>query len=271
MTALDLHDMGCDFFSGAGHKWQCGPGQTGFLYIRNGYDPDPRRIQRPTSDLAAFGSPSPMVDIDVPGYSNTNPLPTYYPTNTLVYGAAGILKNGVRNPDHNIAAVLQLIGNGSRPSQKALTECCTLWDGWGRDVIEDYVVGLAQYLRSRIEDIWGPDALAIPYSPTAEPAARTGLTSFNPFSPGADYNADLTPEQASAQSTASSAAVAALKNDYKIVIRNNSVPHTLRSDPTRNAEPGTYSRPLRVSTHLFHSVADVDRVVQALEEVAPPP
>jgi len=271
MVALDLHDMGCDFFSAAGHKWQCGPGQTGFLYIRNGFDPAPQVLQRPTSDFAPFGVPSPMVSIPVPGYTNTNPLPTYYPTNTLVYGAAGILANGVRNPEHNIAAVLQLIGNGSQPTQNALTECCRMWDAWGRAEIEDYIVSLAQYLRTRIVDIWGFDALSVPYSDPAVDAARTGLTSFNPFSPGYDYNAVLTAAQSSAQASASAAAVATLKTDYQIVIRNNSVPHSLRSDATHNAAPGTFSSPLRISTHLFHSPADVDRVIEALLEVVPHP
>jgi selenocysteine lyase/cysteine desulfurase len=271
MVALDLHDMGCDFFSGAGHKWQCGPGQTGFLYIRNGFDPNPRVVQRPTSDYAPFGVPSPTVDIPVPGYSNTQPLPTYYPTNTLIYGAAGILANGVRNPDHNVAAVLQLVGNGSRPSQQALTECCQMWDKWGRPAIEDYIVSLAQYLRSRIVDIWGFDALSIPYTAVADPVARTGLTSFNPFSPNYDYNADLTAAQSKAQSSASAAAVATLKSGYQIVIRNNSVPHTLRSKPKKNAASGTFSTPLRISTHLFHSTADVDRVINALLAVVPHP
>ena len=271
MVALDLHDMGCDFFSGAGHKWQCGPGQTGFLYIRNGFNPNPQVLQRPTSDMAPFGVPSPMVAIPVPGYTNTNPLPTYYPTNTLLYGAAGILANGVRNPDHNIAAILQLIGNGSQPTQHALTQCCQMWDAWGRQAIEDYIVSLAQYLRSRIVDIWGFDALSIPYGHPADDAGRTGLTSFNPFSPGCDYNAVLTPAQSSAQKTASGAAVTRLKNDFQIVIRNNSVPHALRSDPTRNAAPGTFSTPLRISTHLFHDTADVDRLIAALLEVVPHP
>lgn len=272
MCALDLHDMGCDFFSGAGHKWQCGPGQTGFLYIRNGFDPNPQTVQRPTGDMAAFGVPSPMVTMTIPGYSNTNPLPTYYPTNTLVYGAAGILANGVRNPAHNIAAVLQLVGNGSRPTQKALTQCCTMWDAWGRQAIEDYIVSLAQYLRARIVDIWGPQSLSIPYDDPADTAGRTGLTSFNPFSPGHDYNAPLTSAQSSTQKTASGAAVTALKDNYGIVIRNNSVPHTLRlSNPSQNAASGTYSTPLRISTHLFHSLDDVDRVINALLQVVPHP
>lgn len=271
MCALDLHDMGCDFFSGAGHKWQCGPGQTGFLYIRNGFDPTNRLVERPTSDFAPFGVPSPTVTIPIPGYTNTNPLPTYYPTNTLIYGAAGILANGVRNPNHNIAAVLQLVGNGSRPSQKALTEVCQMWDQWGRAAIEDYDVALAQYLRSRIVTIWGPQSVSLGYNPVAASAARTGLTSFNPFSPGYDYNASLTSTQASAQASASSAAVARLKSDFNIVIRNNSVPHTLRGNPTQNAAPGTYSAPLRVSTHLFHSMDDVDRLIDALLQVVPHP
>lgn len=271
MCALDLHDMGCDFFSGAGHKWQCGPGQTGFLYIRNGFVPNPQKVQRPTSDMAAFGVPSPTVTMTIPGYSNTNELPTYYPTNTLIYGAAGILANGVRNPNHNIAAVLQLVGNGSRPTQKALTQCCTMWDAWGRQEIEDYIVSLAQYLRARIVDIWGPQALSVPYSHSAAFVGQTGLTSFNPFSPGYDYNAPLTSAQSSAQKTASGAAVTALKNDYGIVIRNNSVPHALRTDPSQNAAAGTFSTPLRISTHLFHSLDDVDRVIDALLQVVPHP
>jgi selenocysteine lyase/cysteine desulfurase len=34
MTALDLHDMGCDCYASCGHKWMCGPRGTGFLYVR---------------------------------------------------------------------------------------------------------------------------------------------------------------------------------------------------------------------------------------------
>lgn len=34
MMNLDFHDIGCDFYAGSGHKWQCGPGSTGILYVR---------------------------------------------------------------------------------------------------------------------------------------------------------------------------------------------------------------------------------------------
>ena len=33
---LDLHDMGCDFFTGSLHKWPMGPKETGLLYVRSG-------------------------------------------------------------------------------------------------------------------------------------------------------------------------------------------------------------------------------------------
>lgn len=34
MMELDLHRMGCDFFSGSAHKWLAGPHETGVLYVR---------------------------------------------------------------------------------------------------------------------------------------------------------------------------------------------------------------------------------------------
>ena len=33
---LDLHDMGCDFFTGSLHKWPMGPKETGLLFVRRG-------------------------------------------------------------------------------------------------------------------------------------------------------------------------------------------------------------------------------------------
>jgi len=31
---IDLHDMGCDFYTGSSHKWFCGPREVGVLYVR---------------------------------------------------------------------------------------------------------------------------------------------------------------------------------------------------------------------------------------------
>jgi selenocysteine lyase/cysteine desulfurase len=272
MIALNLHDMGCDFMSGAGHKWHCGPGQTGFMYVRNGYNPHPYIRKAETSDAGFLGAPGPTVDVPVPAYSNITPLPKFYPTNSFLYGAENgckVLLHGNRSPDDNVAAQLQLVGNGSRPTQHALFQLCQLWDSWGRKNIENYLVSVAQYLRANLVDIWGPKALSFPYSPSGSHFSTIGLTAFNPFSPGFDYNAELTPAQASAQATAASNAVAVMKNDYKVVFRTNTVPYSLRSDPTKAAT--AQSTPIRISTHLFHSMGDVDRAIDTLLAVVPHP
>jgi selenocysteine lyase/cysteine desulfurase len=274
MLAMNLHEMGCDFMSGAGHKWQCGPGQTGFLYVRNGANPDPYVRTAPAGDLGFLGVPGPTVDVPVPGYANTTPPPRYWPTNTLLYGKENgveVLRNGVRNPDHNVAALLQLVGNGSLPTQQALYECCRLWDGWGRKDVEEYVVSLAQYLRARLVEIWGPQSLAFPYDAAGNHVGRIALTSFNPFSPGSDYNADLTAAEAKAQKSAAGSALSALRSRHQVVLRTTTVPHSLRSDPSQSATAETSSTPIRISTHLFHSAADVDRCIAALLDVVPHP
>ena len=32
--AIDLHSLGCDFYTGSAHKWFCGPKEVGVLYVR---------------------------------------------------------------------------------------------------------------------------------------------------------------------------------------------------------------------------------------------
>jgi selenocysteine lyase/cysteine desulfurase len=264
-----MHDSGLDFFAGAGHKWQCGPGQTGIMYVRNGTSATPY-----TKTITTAGVSS---TITVPGYANTTPLPPFWPTISGGYSATAgtALNGGVRDPADNIAATLMSIGNPSYPALRALQECCQLWDAWGRKTIEDYDIALAQYLRSRIAGIWGNRSMATPYDPNIPHHARVALTSFNPFSVtpglGYDYNADLTPAQATQQTTDSNAAVAALRTARAIVIRNTAVPHTLRSNPNANAAADAQSHPLRISTHLFHNAADVDNLIAALLVTVPRP
>lgn len=246
MLNLNFHEMGCDFYAGAAHKWQCGPGQTGVLYVRN----------NTTS-----------------GYSNRTPLTPFWPVITNRYSTepGTALQGGVRDPADNVGAMLNSIGNPSYPALRAMTECCMMWDNWGRQNIEDYIVNLAQYLRSRLAGIWGQQSLGTPYNANLPHWARVALTSFNPFSPGRDYNAVLSPAEASAQTAASGAAVTALRENHAVVVRNTNVPHTLRGNPTQNADPTTTSHPLRISTHLFHNAADVDNLVAKLQLVVPTP
>ncbi|NUZ09059.1 aminotransferase class V-fold PLP-dependent enzyme [Piscinibacter koreensis] len=265
MIAFDMHDSGIDFFAGAGHKWQCGPGQTGIMYVRNGTSATPY-----TKSVTTAGVTS---TITVPGYSNTTPLAPFWPVGSGGYSATPgtALQGGVRDPADNIAATLMSIGNPSYPALRALQECCQLWDMWGRKTIETYDLSLAQYLRSRLAAIWGNRSMATPYDANLPHHAQVALTSFNPFSPGYDYNADLTPAQATQQTTASTNAVNALRDVHKIVIRNTATPHTLRSNPNVNAAADAFSHPLRISTHLFHTPADVDNLVTALLATVPHP
>jgi isopenicillin-N epimerase len=273
MLDLDFHDMGCDFYAGSGHKWQCGPGQTGILYIRNGFSPSPY-----TKEVTLVDESTAVLQLS--GYSNTTPLTPFYPPAGGYSGLPGSnLAGGARDPAHNVAATVNAVGNPSYPAMKALQECCTLWDKIGRDDIERYVVGLAQYLRWKLTSIWGPRCLATPFNRNLPHHAQIALTSFNPFSPGFDYNADLTPAMAAAQTTQSNEAVTALREQQGVVIRNNNTPHTLRSNPTQNSiasaptDPTsvTSSHPLRISTHLFHDRKDVDHLVKALLATVPRP
>lgn len=271
MINLNFHDMGVDYYAGSGHKWQCGPGQTGIMYIRNGNSSAPY-----SKTVTVFNGLSTEttagVVINLPGYANTTPLSAFWPTVSSAYsGTPGsVLANGTRNPAHNVAATMMSIGNPSYPALKALQECCSMWDAWGRQNIENYLVSLAQYLRARLFSIWGPRCLAAPYDPSTPHYARVGLTGFNPFSPGFDFNADLTAAQAAAQTTTSGNAVTALRSEG-VVVRNTNCPHSLRSNPAMSASGSTTSHPLRISTHLFHRSQDVDKLVNALLKVVPHP
>lgn len=269
MLALNFHDIGCDFYAGAGHKWQCGPGQTGILYVRN--NTTPAAPASYTKNVTIAGQ---TVTLTLPGYANTNALPPFWPTVSGGYSqnVGSALQGGVRDPNDNIAATLMSIGNPSYPALKALQECCSMWDSWGRQNIENYIVTLAQYLRSRLAAIWGNRSLGTPYDANTPLHARIALTSFNPFSPGYDYNAPLSVAEATAQTTASNAAVTTLRTVHNVVVRNTAVPHTLRPDPANNAAAANVqSHPLRISTHLFHNAADVDNLVAKLLLTVPTP
>lgn len=273
MLNLNFHDIGCDFYAGAGHKWQCGPGQTGIMYVRNNTAPAAPATYTKTVTVGGV-----QRVLTLPGYTNTTPLPAFWPTITGSYsGVPGsTLQGGIRDPNDNVGATMMSIGNPSYPALRALQECCTMWDNWGRQNIEDYIVALAQYLRSRLAGIWGQQSLGTLYDANTPNHARIALTSFNPFSPGFDYNAVLSVAQATAQTTASGNAVNTLRSTHNVVVRNTNVPHTLRGNPAQNADATTpnaqtSSHPLRISTHLFHNVADVDNLVAKLLLTVPKP
>lgn len=143
MIELDFHDMGCDFYSGAGHKWQCGPGSTGILYLRNqGED-----------------------------------LPKYWTQNSSMYTFA-VAPFGNERGTFDIAYSLQYRGQLNIPAQLAMMDACALWEEIGRDRIEDYICHLSSFLKWRLRDKF--DGAGTFFAPDLKDFT-TGLTAFNPF------------------------------------------------------------------------------------------
>lgn len=143
MIELDFHDMGCDFYAAAGHKWQCGPGCTGILYLRN----------------------------------QGNDLPTFWTQNSSMYTFAVAPYGNVRGT-FDIAYSLQYRGQLNIPAQLAMMDACAMWEEIGRDRIENYVCGLSAYLKQKLRDKFGSAGTF--FCPDL-PEFTTGLTSFNPF------------------------------------------------------------------------------------------
>lgn len=143
MIELDFHDMGCDFYAAPGHKWQCGPGSTGFLYLRNHGDN----------------------------------LPTFWTQNSSMYTFAVAPYGNVRGT-FDIAYSLQYRGQLNIAAQLALMDSCAMWEEIGRDRIEQYVCGLSSYLKQKLAATFGGAGTF--FAPDL-PEFTSGLTSFNPF------------------------------------------------------------------------------------------
>lgn len=141
MLNLDFHDIGCDFYSGSGHKWQCGPGATGILFVLNSAE----RLDQYWSD-------------------RENPL--WFINSSL--GHADYLGTQLQ---------LQYIGNDNYPAKQALTDACIMWDEIGRDVIETRVLSLSKRCKEGLKAAFPNAAI---YSPDIDELA-SGITTFNPF------------------------------------------------------------------------------------------
>jgi selenocysteine lyase/cysteine desulfurase len=140
-------DCECDFYSGSGHKWQCGPGRTGIAFVRN------------QLDTTSF----PLPEIVIPEGSSRGP----------------------REIDDNYAGGFQSHGNPNYPAYRAQYESCMLWDAIGRDNIHQYILDLSAYTKQLILDtfpIAGDDMFHCPWD--CPPEMTSGLTTMNPF---ADY------------------------------------------------------------------------------------
>jgi selenocysteine lyase/cysteine desulfurase len=248
MMAYNYGELGVDFMSGAGHKWQCGPGSTGILVIRNRARPN-----------AAANLPPyyPVVT------SSGSLVPTTFgvrPARTGA-GATGTVPWTQRG-DYDIGSAVQSIGSMHLPLFNALTQACQDWDAIGRKRIETYVLGLSNYAKERIIEIWG-SAEAL-YSPR-HPGLLSALTSFNPFhglDGGRNLVARTTATNGSIAASPSNNLVARLSAERNLIVRNTSTPRITGAGTLQNVMP------IRMSTHLWHDPADVDKALNDIREIA---
>lgn len=143
---IDCHDYGADFIAGAGHKWLCGGPGTGILYVRNsGTDLPPLAMGNFVSYGNLFQAPS-------VNYASRSWLP---------------------------GTAMQSRGELNTPALYAMTDVLSFFDYIGLRNIYDRGVLLGNYLKGKIEERWGQEALWVQKNP--DPAFATCLTSFNPF------------------------------------------------------------------------------------------
>ena len=184
MMHYSMHELGVDFFAGSAAKWQCGPGGTGVLYVRNKVDAS----------------------------HNPNPLPAFWPTITSSYPDAGLPpRTTTGTASYDMGRYLTSVGNGSIALQAGVKQVMTMWDSIGRQRIQDHVLGLSAHLKELIAERWGVDRL---YSPKDDPRLVCALTSFNPFANAAD----VTSQAKSVEF------VARMRSEHSIVIRNVDFP-----------------------------------------------
>lgn len=172
--------------------------------------------------------------------ANPTPLPEFWPVVSSGYPTDGSVDLRSRDQSQDIGKYLQSVGNGSKALNAGVQKVSEIWDEIGRQRIQDHIMDLAAYCKDQVADRWGVGAL---YSPRSDARLTCALTSFNPFqNPNDVKNAEK-----------SSAFVARLLEEYRVEIRNAKV-----AVGTEAAHS-----PVRVSTHLFHQRADVDRLIDA--------
>ena len=145
-----LDESGIDFWAISGHKWQCGPGGTGILYIRNRLHP-----------------------------ANSTPLPRFH---IIRSSLVDMPHDGSRPADFDIGAAMSKYGFPESADWRALGDVCAVWDEVGRARIQAWTHRLADYLRQRIAAEFGDDALL---QPSIDPALKSAIVCFNPFAAGA--------------------------------------------------------------------------------------
>ncbi|WP_218040577.1 aminotransferase class V-fold PLP-dependent enzyme [Actinomadura sp. WMMB 499] len=154
---MNLHELGVDFLSGSGAKYQCGPMGTGIVYARNKVLPE----------------------------YNPLPLPEFWPVISLWYPIEGELPPRAtgREPSYDIGTYLQKTGSADLSRGPALQTAAEIWEHIGRAGIQRYVHGLCDHLKERIAEHWGPESM---FSPLRDRRLHSGMVAFQPFRDPAD-------------------------------------------------------------------------------------
>jgi isopenicillin-N epimerase len=148
-----LDETGIDFFALCGHKWQCGPGGTGLLYVRN-----------------------------KPNAANGSALPKFHLVRTQ---SRDVPFDGSRG-GFDIGQALSMYGFPESADWRALGDAVAMWDRIGRARIETWHMTLGGYFLDRLADAFGDDAIL---RPRKDPALQSGIVGFNPF-PKAEQRMD---------------------------------------------------------------------------------
>jgi isopenicillin-N epimerase len=148
-----LDETGIDFFGLCGHKWQCGPGGTGLLYVRN-----------------------------KPNAANASAPPKFHIVRSQ---ARNVPFDGSRG-SFDIGAALSMYGFPESADWRALGDAVAMWDKIGRGRIETWHLRLGGYFLDRLADAFGEDAIL---RPRKDAALQSGIIGFNPF-PKAEQRMD---------------------------------------------------------------------------------
>ena len=116
MLDVNMRELGADFISCSGAKYQCGPLGTSIIYIRNKVFPE----------------------------HNPLPLPTLWPVISTWYPMVGDTppRTTTSVASYDIGDYLQIAGSANIARGAALAKACEMWDEIGRDRIERRVVEL---------------------------------------------------------------------------------------------------------------------------------
>jgi selenocysteine lyase/cysteine desulfurase len=209
---LDLHELGVDFLGGSLAKYQCAPMGTGLIYARNRVLPE----------------------------FNPAPLPEFWPVVSLAYPAEGELppRTGDAEPAYDLGTVLQQSDTADLSRVAALQDCLRIWERLGWENVQWYVFGLSAYLKERVTDIWGRDALC---TPVDDDRLHSGTVAFQPLRQGS-----------AEQYLALRDRLAADQGVYVQIVR---IPVPAAGDP---------KLAVRMSVHLYNNRTEIDQALDAM-------